>query len=51
MERPPAPASAPAVKTRILQEGEREVLEILSDSDMGSDSEDSRNLGATMARK
>ncbi|KAJ7894091.1 hypothetical protein B0H13DRAFT_1886063 [Mycena leptocephala] len=47
-ERLPAPASTPAVKTRILQEGEREVLEILSDSDTGSDSEDSGNLEGTM---
>ncbi|KAJ7933578.1 hypothetical protein B0H13DRAFT_1856083 [Mycena leptocephala] len=32
--------SVPGVKTRVLQEGEREVLEILSDSDLDSDLED-----------
>ncbi|KAJ7843454.1 hypothetical protein B0H13DRAFT_2364741 [Mycena leptocephala] len=48
MERLLAPASTPALKTRILQEGEREVLEILSNSDIGSDSEDSGNLEGMM---
>ncbi|KAF7363257.1 hypothetical protein MVEN_00678900 [Mycena venus] len=49
--RPLSPATAPGVRTRILKEGNHEVLEILSDSDMDSDQEDDLGQGSADPRE